>query len=210
VPISQRCVLILPYEQRGVHDIEKEIKFAGNSKMVAHDSEGFEAGTSKEVDIVKKFIERRSMMENVNDRLHLIWFVTMASPFDMSVSSFSIHFRYCMEMNSRPLQRAENEFFSTSLQGNKPLIMFASEVTIFPVPVVAIVTKFDSFAQDVQQEIEEAAEEEQREVDEEEVEKQAFVEAMTRFEQHYKQRLERLPFPPKAIVTLSNGKLSLS
>jgi hypothetical protein len=76
--------------------------------------------------------------------------------------------------------------------------------------VVAIVTKFDSFAQDVQQEMEEAAEEEQREVDEDEVEKEAFVEAMARFEQHYKQRLEHLPFPPKAVVTLSNGKMSLS
>jgi hypothetical protein len=76
--------------------------------------------------------------------------------------------------------------------------------------VVAIVTKFDSLAQDVQQEIEEAAEEEQREVDDDEVEKQAFVEAMARFEQHYKHRLQSLPFPPKAVVTLSNGKMSSS
>jgi hypothetical protein len=75
---------------------------------------------------------------------------------------------------------------------------------------VAIVTKFDSLAQDVAQEIEEAAEEEEKEVDEVEVENQAFVEAMARFEQHYKDPLERLPFPPKAIVTVSNGKISLS
>lgn len=76
--------------------------------------------------------------------------------------------------------------------------------------MVAIVTKFDSLAQDVVQEIEEAAEEEQREVDEDDVEKQAFVEAMARFEQHYKQPLERLQFPPKAVVTLSNGRMSVS
>jgi hypothetical protein len=43
--------------------------------MVAHDSEGFEAGTTNEVDVVKKFIERRSKAENVNERLHLVWFV---------------------------------------------------------------------------------------------------------------------------------------
>jgi hypothetical protein len=75
--------------------------------------------------------------------------------------------------------------------------------------VVAIITKFDSLAQDVVQEMEEAAEEEEKEVDEDEVEKQAFVEAMARFEQHYKQPLELSPFPPKAIVTLSNGKMSV-
>jgi hypothetical protein len=76
--------------------------------------------------------------------------------------------------------------------------------------VVAIVTKFDSLSQDVAQEIEEAAEEEDREVDDDDVEKQAFVEAMARFEQHYKEPLERMPYPPKAIVTLSKGKMSLS
>jgi hypothetical protein len=43
--------------------------------MVAHDSEGFEAGTTNEVDVVRRFIERRSQMDNVNERLHLIWFV---------------------------------------------------------------------------------------------------------------------------------------
>ncbi|KAE9410721.1 hypothetical protein BT96DRAFT_805069, partial [Gymnopus androsaceus JB14] len=59
--------------QKGIHDIEKEIKFDGNDKMVAHDSEGFEAGHSKEVDVVKNFIEKRSKEENINLKLHLIW-----------------------------------------------------------------------------------------------------------------------------------------
>jgi hypothetical protein len=91
--------------------------------MVAHDSEGFEAGTGNEVDVVKNFIERRSKMENVNERLHLVWFVKATLPPDVLVSSCSVPFRYCMEMNSRPIQHAENEFFSTSLQGNKPLMI---------------------------------------------------------------------------------------
>jgi len=30
--------------QRGLHNIEKEIEFEGNSKIIAHDSEGFEVG----------------------------------------------------------------------------------------------------------------------------------------------------------------------
>jgi hypothetical protein len=42
--------------------------------MVAHDSEGFEAGRSNEVDVVKDFIERRSKMTSINDKLHVVWF----------------------------------------------------------------------------------------------------------------------------------------
>ena len=56
--------------------------------------------------------------------------------------------------------------------------------------------------------MEEAAENEDREVDDDEIEKQAAEEAMARFERHYKRPLECLPFPPKAIVTLSEGNLS--
>jgi len=90
--------------------------------MVAHDSEGFEAGTSNEVDVVRRFIERRSKMDNVNERLHLIWFVTVTSISDISVSLFFVPSRYCMEMNSRPIQHAENEFFSSPAPGNKSLM----------------------------------------------------------------------------------------
>ena len=75
--------------------------------------------------------------------------------------------------------------------------------------MVAIVTKFDSFVQDVQQQMEEAAEEEDTEVDDDEIEKRAVGEAMARFERHYKQPLETLPFPPKAVVALSEGKVYL-
>jgi len=75
-----------------------------------------------------------------------------------------------------------------------------SKVIILSVPVVAIVTKFDTFVQDVQQKIEEAAEDE--ELDDQEIEKQAGGQANALFEQHYKQALENLPFPPKAVVSL--------
>ena len=63
--------------QRGSHDIEKEIEFEGNSKIIAHDSEGFEAGKQREVDVVRKFIDRRSQEMDINQRLHLVWFVSL-------------------------------------------------------------------------------------------------------------------------------------
>jgi hypothetical protein len=76
---------------------------------------------------------------------------------------------------------------------------------------VAIITKFDAFVQDVQQRIEEAAEEEGKEVDDDdnEIEKQAAEEAMVQFERYYKQPLDSLPFPPRAVVTLSEGNVPL-
>jgi len=85
---------------KGIHDIEKEIKFEGNSQMVAHDSEGFEVGCINEVNVVKDFIESRSKMDDINKRLHLVW--------------------YCVEMSSRPIQQAEKDFFSNPPNGSAP------------------------------------------------------------------------------------------
>ncbi|KIK06295.1 hypothetical protein K443DRAFT_290391 [Laccaria amethystina LaAM-08-1] len=156
-----------PSTTRGTHDIEKEIEFEGNNRIIAHDSEGFEAGKQAEVDVVWKFIDSRSRAKDINQKLHLVW--------------------YCMEMNSRPIQQAEKDFFSMPLT----------------VPIVAIVTKFDTFLQDMQQKLEEKAEEEDEEVDDDELEKLAVVEADKRFEQHYKKPLESMQHPPRAVVTLS-------
>lgn len=78
------------------------------------------------------------------------------------------------------------------------------------VPVVAIVTKFDTFLQDVQQKLEESAEEENQEVDDDEVEKLAEIQADMQFEQHYKGPLYDMKHPPKAVVALSEGKILLA
>jgi len=61
--------------KRGTHDIEKEIEFEGNSKIIAHDSEGFQEGKQAEVDVVWKFIDGRSREKDINQKLHLVWFV---------------------------------------------------------------------------------------------------------------------------------------
>jgi hypothetical protein len=71
---------------------------------------------------------------------------------------------------------------------------------------VAIVTKFDTFLQDMQQKLEEKAEEEDEDVqDDDELEKLAVIEADKRFEQHYKKPLESMQHPPRAVVTPSEG-----
>ena len=115
-----------------------------------------------------------------------------------------------MEMNSRPIQQAEKDFFSMPSQGI--FYNWVSGLKLMPlaVPVVAIVTKFDTFVQDAQQKIEERAEEEDQEIDDDEVERLATVQANVQFEQHYKKPLVDMKHPPKAVVTLSEGKVFLS
>ena len=115
-----------------------------------------------------------------------------------------------MEMNSRPIQQAEKDFFSMPLTGKIKDESPSSNVTFRVVPVVAIVTKFDTFLQDMQQKLEEKAEEEDEEVDDDELEKLAVLEADKRFEQHYKKPLESMKHPPRAVVTLSEGELAWS
>jgi hypothetical protein len=73
------------------------------------------------------------------------------------------------------------------------------------VPVLAIVTKFDTFVQDVLQELEEAAEEEGEEVDSLELERKATQLASERFDEHYSKPLMALPYPPRAVLALSDS-----
>jgi hypothetical protein len=57
-----------------MHDIEHQITYHG-SNFVFHDSQGFEAGTSKELEDVWKFIEKRSTATELRDQLHTIWYL---------------------------------------------------------------------------------------------------------------------------------------
>jgi len=156
-----------PGTTRGYHDINKEIVFQTNDKLVAHDSEGFEAGQHQEVKVVTNFIKSRAAAADVNDRLHMIW--------------------YCIEMNSRPIQRAEKDFFST----------------FWKVPIIAVMSKFDTFVQDILQGLEEAAEANGEEIDDVEFSQRAVEEANLRFNKHYSTALLELPYPPTAVVALS-------
>ncbi|KAF8345406.1 hypothetical protein F5887DRAFT_1192035, partial [Amanita rubescens] len=91
----------MQYFQRGIHNIEDQITYAG-SNFIFHDSQGFEAGDNKELQDVWKFIERRSAAIEVGDQLHAIW--------------------YCIPMDgSRPILSSELEFF-TKGTGKVPLV----------------------------------------------------------------------------------------
>ncbi|KIJ28180.1 hypothetical protein M422DRAFT_270584 [Sphaerobolus stellatus SS14] len=57
----------------GVHDINKPLSFPSNDRIIVHDSKGFESGKEDQVQDVLDFIDRRSNMPALADRLHAIW-----------------------------------------------------------------------------------------------------------------------------------------
>ncbi|KDQ52397.1 hypothetical protein JAAARDRAFT_107548, partial [Jaapia argillacea MUCL 33604] len=60
-------------EQRGHHHIEYEVTYASNPAFVFHDSRGFEAGSTDEIQAVHDFIESRGKTGDVEKQLHIIW-----------------------------------------------------------------------------------------------------------------------------------------
>ena len=73
-------------------------------------------------------------------------------------------------------------------------------------PVVAVFTKFDILVQDELQRLTEGIGDEDENIDEEELEKQAVKVAEEKFKKHFQDVLLKKPFPPQAIVILSNGE----
>ena len=57
----------------GVSNINTEIISGDNEQFVLHDSQGFEPGEVNNFEIVKNFIERRSAMPDIKDKIHAIW-----------------------------------------------------------------------------------------------------------------------------------------
>ena len=65
--------VLLKVLQRGEHDIENEMIFESNMAFVFHDSCGFEAGRTSELDNVKDFLQKHSANKDLKDHLHVIW-----------------------------------------------------------------------------------------------------------------------------------------
>ncbi|KAJ6455174.1 hypothetical protein C8R45DRAFT_846082 [Mycena sanguinolenta] len=120
-PAGNKVFEVTPHEflflimtQRGEHDIENQLIFKSNRQFIFHDSRGFESGSVNELQNVKAFITAHSATHKLSDQLHAIW--------------------YCMPTDTtRPLLSADEQFFNVS----------AILIVLFPVPVIAIFTKFD-------------------------------------------------------------------
>jgi hypothetical protein len=68
-------ILTILLVQRGEHNIEHELSFSSHRGYVFHDSRGFEAGDKRELEIVRRFVRRKSRERRLSDRLHAIWSV---------------------------------------------------------------------------------------------------------------------------------------
>uniref|UniRef100_L2GGQ2 Peptidoglycan binding domain protein n=1 Tax=Colletotrichum fructicola (strain Nara gc5) TaxID=1213859 RepID=L2GGQ2_COLFN len=60
-------------ERRAEHDIEQAFESDLHPGIIIHDSEGFQAGNSKEVSAFKKFLKARSGSPDIKQNLHAIW-----------------------------------------------------------------------------------------------------------------------------------------
>ena len=72
-----KCTVgLLTFCQRGMHDIEHQITYPG-CNFIFHDSQGFESGATKELEVVWEFIEARSTKTELKDQLHAIWYLAL-------------------------------------------------------------------------------------------------------------------------------------
>ncbi|KAF8344795.1 hypothetical protein F5887DRAFT_885852 [Amanita rubescens] len=103
-------------KSKRLHNIEHQITYPG-SNFIFHDSQGFEPGSTEELEIAWKFIERKYAETELKNQLHVVL--------------------YCIPMdNSHPIQPAELEFFNKGT-GRVPL------VTIFTKFDTQIACEFD-------------------------------------------------------------------
>jgi len=61
------------HHQHGKHDIDQPFESDKHPGLIIHDSEGFQAGDTKEVVAFEKFLKKRLMAPDVEDQLHAIW-----------------------------------------------------------------------------------------------------------------------------------------
>ena len=99
----------MQWKQRGLHDIEHQITYPG-SDFIFHDSQGFESGSTEELEVAWNFIEKKSAETELKNQLHAIWYLALLS--FIVLSDFNAC-RYCIPMDSpRPILPAELEFFA--------------------------------------------------------------------------------------------------
>ncbi|KDQ17637.1 hypothetical protein BOTBODRAFT_105342 [Botryobasidium botryosum FD-172 SS1] len=90
--------------QRGIHDIEHELRFRSNPGFVFHDSRGFEAGSKEELETARAFINSRAAERSVDKQLHAIWFCLPT------------------DHDARMITAAELDFFKRCDTGKVPVI----------------------------------------------------------------------------------------
>lgn len=61
--------------KQGDHDINEAFESHKHPGIIIHDSRGFQAGDTKELEQFEMFIKNRSIVEDSKESLHAIWWV---------------------------------------------------------------------------------------------------------------------------------------
>ncbi|KAL8884032.1 MAG: hypothetical protein Q9215_007834 [Flavoplaca cf. flavocitrina] len=102
------------HRSRGRHDVRDEIRHKYRRHLIIHDSGGFEAGDESQMQAVGQFVKERSMMPNIEDRLHVIWF--------------------CLDMSSAQTTQTTIESLFKAVSVNVvevPIILIATKIDSF-------------------------------------------------------------------------------
>lgn len=59
--------------ESGKYDVHKLIRHKDRPDLILHDSGGFEAGDEVQIRTVGQFVKKRSLITQIDDRLHMIW-----------------------------------------------------------------------------------------------------------------------------------------
>ncbi|KDQ12609.1 hypothetical protein BOTBODRAFT_176292 [Botryobasidium botryosum FD-172 SS1] len=102
--IGAKKSILSPTSLRGIHNIEYELRFRSNPGFVFHDSRGFEAGSTEELEMVRAFIKSRTAERSVDKQLHAIWFCLPT------------------DHDARMITAAELDFFQRCDTGKVPVI----------------------------------------------------------------------------------------
>ncbi|KDQ17641.1 hypothetical protein BOTBODRAFT_29803 [Botryobasidium botryosum FD-172 SS1] len=111
--IMAKKSILLPTSLRGIHNIEHELRFRSNPGFVFHDSRGFEAGATEELEKVREFINNRAIERSVDKQLHAIWFCLPT------------------DNEARMLTTAELDFFERCDTGKVPVIAIFTKFDSF-------------------------------------------------------------------------------
>jgi len=107
--LKDKRSVITPSLDRGKHTIEDELFFPNNPGFIFHDSPGFESGDTKELELVREFINERAKEKSIKKQLHGIW--------------------YCLptDNDARLLSASERNFFDEYDTGHVPIIMILTK-----------------------------------------------------------------------------------
>ncbi|KAH9901759.1 hypothetical protein F4778DRAFT_737580 [Xylariomycetidae sp. FL2044] len=62
------------FNDHGVHDVDEGFEMDSFPGLIVHDSRGFQSGTTREIELLEKFVKKRAGHSDPEEKLNAIWF----------------------------------------------------------------------------------------------------------------------------------------